>query len=519
MDNKFGWATGEYMSIKYLTKKNIQIFLIILLCFYLSIITVSKKSYAVQDSATSTSVDGEYQKLNDELNSLSSKKSIINIENSGFASLRPEDISLTLLSYSYENIGGNGKRLPFIIAKCSINTKEFERAAAEIRKFEPRAMIMLPSATQTVVGVVDIENHRFFPMDLLQRSKPKVRFEKLIKGAPDYILLTWEGGKIAPCDSCDTIVDADIWIWGLDSMDKTYHKLLTVKPYEHVALSGTEGDIAYVKMYKFALSDWIKDAYRELVVTTIRKIISRHGIIESEDEFNERREVYSWNEKKELYLAERIDDGKTLLSRSDSARYYSLQQVQKKVSKQPSEIAVLKLVEYIGDPSPVIAQEAKNEFIWYARKHGNERLDKSIVRALVQKILKGTQKERADASAVFPQDKILALDSADKKSLIESVNDDYNSAFLIGLSMTSEGGNKILPVLMKRLKNAQAKHSGCEVSEILTSIQAIAKQKVEFSKQHVSIIKDIVKSPLSCGLDGNTADDANEVLEELKVKR
>jgi len=507
------------MSIKYRTKKNIKIFLFILLCFYLSSIAVSKKLYAVQDSAISTPVNGEYQKLNDELNSLSSKKSIINIENSGFASLRPEDISVTLLSYRYENIGGNGKRLPFIIAKCSINTKEFERAAAEIRKLEPRAMIMLPSATQTVVGVLDIEHHMFSPMDLTQKGKPIVKFETLIKGAADYILLAREGKEVVPCDDCDKVVETASWLWGWDNTDKTFRKLLTIKTYEFVTLSGTEGDIGYVKTYNFALSDWIKDTYRELIVTTRRKIISRDGVIETEDEFNERREVYSWNEKKELYLAERIDDGKTLLSRSDSARYYSLQQVLKKVSKPTSESTALRLVEYIGDPSPVIAQEAKNEFIWYARKHGNERLDKSIVQALFKKILKGTQKERADASAVFPQDEILALDSADKKSLIESVNDDCNVALLIGLSLTGSDGNKILPFLMKKLENAQARRSGCEVSEILTGIQAIARQKVAFSQENISIIKNIIQSPLTCGLDGTTAEDANALLESLKVKR
>ena len=507
------------MLLNILTKKYILKLFVIFLWFFLSIIAISNL-HARQDQLISAPIDGEVPIIQNELNSQAAKKAIISFENSGLASLGSEDLSLTLLSYSYGNIGEKGKPLPFVIAKCSINTEKFDKWAAEIRKTDPHALIFFPRAEQTVVGVVDVENHRFFPMDILERSKPKIKFEKLVKDAPDHIILTYEGEKIAPCNGCEAVVDADVWIWGFDGTDKTFRKVLTVKPYEFVALSGVEGDLAYVKIYTYVLSDWIRDAYREIIVTTKRKIISRdrNRPRETEDDFTERREVHSWNEKKELYLAERIDDGKTVLHRSDGPRFYSLQQVQKEIAKQPSAVAVLKLVEFVGDPSPVIAYEAKKEFWRYARKRGNERLDKSIVRALVQKILKGTHKEIADASAILPQDEILTLDSTDKISLIESVNSDYDNTLLIGLSLTGAGGDKILPFLMKKLEKAQAGRHGCDVSEILTGINAIAKQKVEFSGKQVAILQDVKKSKLTCGLN-DTADDANEVLKLLQVKR
>ena len=136
----------------------------------------------------------------------------------------------------------------------------------------------------------------------------------------------------------------------------------------------------------------------------------------------------------------------------------------------------------------------------------------------MQKILNGSQKERADASAVFRRDEILSLYPTYKKSLIESTNDDYDTSFLIGLSITGEGGSIILPVLMKKLMNAQVRHDGCEALEIFTGVHAIAKQKATFSQEHISIIKALIKSPLGCGMDDSMAETGEIVLELLKTR-
>ena len=148
----------------------------------------------------------------------------------------------------------------------------------------------------------------------------------------------------------------------------------------------------------------------------------------------------------------------------------------------------------------------------------NKKLSKTIVYTLVKKIHDGTPKERKDASEALPWEEIRGLEPEYKRLLLESVNEkESNIALLNSLSLAGVGGKTILPILMKELEKAIKIGDGCQASWILRGIKAIAEQKIGFSKQYISVIKEVYKSPLVCG-DGDTDDEINDILEVLKVR-
>ena len=277
--------------------------------FLLILIALSQGALAAQSEKSLK--DAEFQKLQNELNSRYSKEKVVGrFEKEGLSGLAPEDISLTLLSYSYRYTDDSGKPQVFIIAKCSINISRFEKEAEELRKQlppnGPRMRIGLPDSSRTLIGVLDVENHKLVTLASPRPSiKPVVRFVKLHKDSPENILIT---GEQEDCDDCEPLMEMEIGIVGFDSKDKVYKFIFTAKTYEHVEADGHDGGIGYIDRSDISWSDWINNEYRELIITTKREILRIEG--DATGGFKNRREVYTWNNEKKLYLAERVDDGR-----------------------------------------------------------------------------------------------------------------------------------------------------------------------------------------------------------------
>ena len=99
----------------------------LLLGISLSFIAISK-SHLAQKADASNSKDAEFQKLQAELTKEKHKKKVLaRFEKEGLRGLTVEDISLTLLDYSYHILNDSGKPEPFVTVRCNINIGKFRK--------------------------------------------------------------------------------------------------------------------------------------------------------------------------------------------------------------------------------------------------------------------------------------------------------------------------------------------------------------------------------------------------------
>ncbi len=278
-----------------------------------------KENHSAQ-SDLSLREDKVFQKLQAELNKEKNRRKVFErLEMAGQRGLTLGDISLTLLNYSYHETDDSGRPQAFITAKCHINISLYEKQAAEIRQRSPHAMILLPDSEKIILGVFDDGKDELITLvDFPASMKPLVSFVKLRKDKPEFMLLSaaqdedrdgllWPGADPIPLNELSTA------IIGYDTTKKCYFIVKKIKTYNYVAADGPDGSIAYVDKAEASWSDWINDKYREVIVTTKRKILSISG--NEAAGFKNRKEVYTWINEKELSLVERIDDGKIKINR------------------------------------------------------------------------------------------------------------------------------------------------------------------------------------------------------------
>ncbi len=283
-----------------------------------------------------------FQKLQGELNKEKHKRKVLGrFEKEGLTGLSPEDISLTLLDYSYHYLNDSGKRQPFMIVQCRINISKFGQEADNLREYLKAAgkpaprFIHLPDSERTILGLFDNIKDEFITFASLPKSvKPIVKFAELRKSKPEYIILS-----LVPndnCAECESINELSTSVFGFDEKNKTYDKVLDIKTYRIVdAEDDLEGGAGYVDEASISWSNWINNEYRELIVTTERDVIVESHWINKETgevvaptkndmtkskanakpRFKNKTEIYSWVSDKELSLVERSIDGKINLSR------------------------------------------------------------------------------------------------------------------------------------------------------------------------------------------------------------
>lgn len=287
--------------------------------YMLSAVNSSLLANQITKSTDSKNEDTAFQKLQTELNKEKNRKKVLErLEMAGLRGLTLDNISLNLLNYSFHETNDSGRPQAFITAQCHIDISLYEKQAAELRKREPRARILLPDSEKIVLGVFDDEKDELITFaDYPVAMKPTIRFVKLRQNRPEHIIL-----------SAEQDADADGLMWqsaglpvrqlrtaiiGYDTKNKAYFIVKEIEAYKYVAADGPDGSIAYIDTSEVTWSDWINNDYREVIVTTKRKILSRSG--NAKAGFKERKEVYTWINDKELSLKERIDDGKRKISR------------------------------------------------------------------------------------------------------------------------------------------------------------------------------------------------------------
>lgn len=270
---------------------------------------------------TVNSSEKTFQELQDELNKDKHKKKIISrfevVE--GARGINIEDISLTLLDYSYHRLNDSSRKQPFVIVRCRINISKFEKEADKLREHlkstarQAPVEIQLPDLERTIVGLLDDVKDEFITFASLPNSvKPAVKFADLRKNKPEHIILTMEPSE--NCTECDQNYALNTAVMGFDVNSKTYSMLMELKTYRFVdSEDDLDAGTGYIDRSNVSWSDWINNEYRELIVTTEREIIETEA--GAKPRFRNKKEIYSWLNDKELALVERIIDGKRTMSR------------------------------------------------------------------------------------------------------------------------------------------------------------------------------------------------------------
>ncbi len=286
-----------------------------------SVFYVVKGKYAnLMDNAS----EKTFQELQDELKKEKHKKKVISrfevVE--GLRGLNVEDISLTLLDYSYHYLNDSGRRQPFVTVKCLIDIRKFEKDADKLREHlksigrQAPVNIQLPDSERLILGLIDDEKDEFITIAALPKSvKPVVKFAELRKNKPEYMILTLEPDE--SCTKCDTYYALNTAIMGFDERDKTYYSVMEIKTYQVVdGFDDLDAGIGYIDKATVSWSDWIDNEYRELIVETEREILGTEE--DAKATFQNKKEIYSWVNDKELALVERIVDEKITMSRKGS---------------------------------------------------------------------------------------------------------------------------------------------------------------------------------------------------------
>ena len=316
---------------KLLTKKSILIFVMLLFVVSVSYIAISKKLCAVQDMGSFRPQSAEFNGLQAELNKEKHKKKVLaRFEVEGLRGLTVEDISLTLLDYSYHILNDSGKPEPFVTVSCKINIGKFEKGAENLKAhlkstgMQAPIHIQLPDPERIIIGLFDNIKDEFITFASLPKSmKPVVQFAELRKKKPEYMIFTIvpdennirSGEDIRfPCSDCDMVKAFSTAVFGFNEKNKNYHdKILDIKTYRRVdPEDDIENRIGYIDKSTVSWSDWINDEYRELIVSTEREPLN--GKTDAKPEFKNKKEVYTWINDKELSLVERIVDGQSILN-------------------------------------------------------------------------------------------------------------------------------------------------------------------------------------------------------------
>jgi len=277
--------------------------------------------YTVHAAPAENLSDATFHKLQDELRKEKHRKKVLSRfeEVEGLHGLTLEDISLTLLDYSYHTLNDSGKPEPFITVRCDIDISKFEKNAEKLRENlrstgrQAPVHIQLPDSERTIFGMLDNAKDEFITLASLPNwLKAVVQFVELRKNRPEYIILTLEPAD--NCTKCDLIESLSTVVFGFDEQSKTYSEVLDVKTYRAVhAQDSPSAESVYIDKASVSWSDWIENEYRELIISTDREIKGANE--NATATFKNKREIYSWVNDKELILVERIIDGKSTISR------------------------------------------------------------------------------------------------------------------------------------------------------------------------------------------------------------
>lgn len=300
-------------------KKIAIIFVLLLLGISLLFIVISKFR-VTQEAVATNSKDAEFQKLQAELNKEKHRKKVLaRFEVEGLHGLTLEDISLTLLDYSYHILNDSGRPEPFVTVQCKINIGKFEKAAENFKAhlkstgMQAPIHIQLPDSERIIIGLIDNEKNEFITFTSLPKSvRAVVKFADLQKKKPEYMIFT-----IVPdenCTECGMVKAFSTAVFGFNENNKTYDKILDIKTYRRVDPDeDIENGIGYIEKSTVSWSDWINNEYRELIVSTERELLG--GKADAKPKFKNKKEIYTWINDKELSLIERIIDEKSTMNR------------------------------------------------------------------------------------------------------------------------------------------------------------------------------------------------------------
>lgn len=264
-----------------------------------------------------------FQELQHELNKEKHRQKVLaRFEVEGLKGITTNDISLVLIDYSYHFLNNSGKKQPFVTVECHIDISKFEQEAENLRAYlkstgsRAPVNIELPDAERMVVGLLDDEKDEFITMASFPKSvKPIVAFAELRKSKPEYTILSLEPDK--NCTDCEPINALNTAIIGFDEKTKAYFKVFETNTYRHVdESSDLDTRRGYIDKATISWSDWIDNRYRELIISTVRvpMIPDDHA----KPAFQNKKEIYSWVNDKELALVERIVDGQITINRQGS---------------------------------------------------------------------------------------------------------------------------------------------------------------------------------------------------------
>lgn len=271
-------------------------------------------------SYTGNSSEKTFQELQNELNKEKFKRKVVSrfevIE--GLRGLNVDDISLTLLNYSYHFLNDSGRRQPFVTVQCRIDISRFEKDAKKLKAYlqstgRPRADIQLPDSERTILGLIDDVKDEFITLASIPKwAKAVVKFAELRKNKPEYIILTLEPAE--NCTECDLVKAFSTAVFGFDKKNKAYEKIMDLKTYREVDVyDDLNTGYGYIDKSIVSWSDWINNEYRELIISTERETLGPGGAAKAA--FKNKKEIYSWVNDKKLALVERIVDGKSTMSR------------------------------------------------------------------------------------------------------------------------------------------------------------------------------------------------------------
>jgi len=258
-----------------------------------------------------------FQELQDELNKEKHKKKVVSrfevLE--GVSGFRTEDISLTLLDYSYHRLNDSDHKQPVVIMRCRRDIGKFKKEAEQF-KHDLKSMgslaspeVELPDSERTIIGLLDdvkdeLITFAAFPLSV----KPILQFAELRKNKPEYMILALEPVGTDLQWKLNTV------IFGFDERDKNYYKLLELTTYRTVI---DEDDLdmgtGYIDQSRVTWSDWINDQYREVIVSTEREALESKK--EAQPTFKSKKDIYTWMNDRALSLVERIVDGKRTMNR------------------------------------------------------------------------------------------------------------------------------------------------------------------------------------------------------------
>ncbi len=256
-----------------------------------------------------------FQELQNELNKEKHKRKVISrfevVE--GIHGISVENITLTLLEYSYHYVNDSGRRQPVVTARCSIDISNFEKDVERLRGQlqstgrQAPINIELPDKERTIVGVLDDVKDEFITFAALPNYvRPILKFAKLRMFKPEYIVLSLERNETST--EIDQFRSFSTAVFGFDERNKTYVKVLEIKTYREAESSDNQ-NYGYIDKSVVSWSDWINNEYRELIISTDREPLGPSAA------FKNKKEVYTWVNDKELALVERIIDGNATMSR------------------------------------------------------------------------------------------------------------------------------------------------------------------------------------------------------------